>query len=315
MAAAAAEYIPIDKNFIEEGIQLIFDLYVSLSSDIEAVSCIKESGSYLTGEDKTAIDNADTLYVHESEYADYEQFQKNFLNTSSTRTVSISQQVSNLYANASNILNDLFANPETLGNYEASKEVVNDIVGVVLDNDFTIKSLLEIATHDYYTHTHSINVAIYALTLGNFLGLRQVQLSELGEAALLHDLGKSKIATDIINKNGKLTDEEFDEMKKHPNFGYTIGLKLGIKNKNILQGIRLHHEKLDGSGYPFGMQGRAIPLYARIISICDIFDALTSRRSYKDPMSTFDTLKLIKVQMGKHVDLEILQQMILMFRS
>jgi len=108
------------------------------------------------------------------------------------------------------------------------------MVGTILHDDYAIKSLMSIATHDYYTHTHSINVAIYALSLGSFMKLKPDALSELGEAALLHDLGKSKIDAAIINKNGKLTDQEYAEMKKHPSLGYTIGLKLGIKNRKIL---------------------------------------------------------------------------------
>ena len=161
------------------------------------------------------------------------------------------------------------------------------MVGTILHDDYAIKSLMSIATHDYYTHTHSINVAIYALSLGSFMKLKPDALSELGEAALLHDLGKSKIDAAIINKNGKLTDQEYAEMKKRPSLGYTIGLKLGIKNRKILEGIRHHHEKMDGTGYPFRMRGEAIPYYARIIGLCDIFDALTSRRSYKEPMVPF----------------------------
>ncbi|WP_294966109.1 HD domain-containing phosphohydrolase [Sulfurimonas sp.] len=137
---------------------------------------------------------------------------------------------------------------------------------------------MNIATHDYYTHTHYINVSIYALSLGSFLGLKADEISELGEAALLHGLGKSKIDVDIINKSTKLSDEEFKEVKKHPTLGYTLGLKLGIKNRNVLEGIRHHNEKMNGKGYPFGLRGENIPYYARIIGICDIFDALGTKR-------------------------------------
>jgi HD-GYP domain-containing protein (c-di-GMP phosphodiesterase class II) len=193
--------------------------------------------------------------------------------------------------------------------------VVSDLVDTILVDNFTLKSLLVIASHDYYTHTHSINVAIYALSLGSFLGLQKETLAELGEAALLHDLGKSKIDPAIINKNGKLTDKEFKEVQKHSDLGYAVGLKLGIKNKNVLDGIRHHHEKMDGSGYPLGLKGKEIPLFARIIGACDIFDALTSRRSYKEPMTTFETLKLMKTTMKEHLDVRLLDKMISMFKE
>lgn len=219
-----------------------------------------------------------------------------------------------IYSNATRILDDLFSNPETLGNYESSKGVVDDLVDNILDDSFTLKSLLSIAEHDYYTHTHSINVCIYAVSLGSFLGMDKERLSELGEAALLHDLGKSKIPSEIINKNGKLSDKEFKRMMAHPSLGYAIGVKLGITNKRVLLGIKHHHEKFDGTGYPDGFMGNGIPIFARIIGLCDIFDALTSKRSYKEAMSTFEALKLMKLQMNSHIDLRLLESMVKMFR-
>jgi len=89
---------------------------------------------------------------------------------------------------------------------------------------------------------------------------------------------------------------------------------MGIKNKNVLHGIRYHHEKMDGSGYPSKLKGENIPKFARIVGLCDIFDALTSKRSYKEAMSTYDALSLIKKNMANHVDLNLLNEMIKMFK-
>ncbi len=279
--------------------------------------CFKESGALITSAESVIIDTDKLLYVLESEHPKYEYLRASLLdseNSKRIKNVSFAEQSLSIYENASELLTNLFNNPETLGNYEASKLIVNDIVETILNEKYTIKSLMSIASHDYYTHTHSINVAIYALSLGSFLDFTQKELSELGEAALLHDLGKSKIAPEIINKNGKLTDAEFQKIKEHPALGYTIGLKLGIKNRKVLEGIRHHHEKVDGTGYPFGMRGEAIPYYARIIGLCDVFDALTSRRSYKEPMTSFEALSLIKTNMKNHIDFNLLKKMIEMFR-
>lgn len=90
---------------------------------------------------------------------------------------------------------------------------------------------------------------------------------------------------------------------------------MGIKNQKVLNGIRHHHEKMDGSGYPYGYSEFEIPLYARIVGLCDIFDALTSRRSYKEPMSTFDAMKLMRNQMKNHIDLNLLNNMVSMFKA
>jgi HD-GYP domain-containing protein (c-di-GMP phosphodiesterase class II) len=103
-------------------------------------------------------------------------------------------------------------------------------------------------------------------------------------------------------------------MKKHPVHGVSLCLKLGIKNKNILDGIKYHHEKKNGTGYPIGLSGDEIPLYAMMIGICDIFDALTSKRSYKEAMTSFEALMLMKTQMKDELDIRLLKSMILMFK-
>ena len=165
---------------------------------------------------------------------------------------------------------------------------------------------MSIATHDYYTHTHSLNVAIYTLSLGAYLKLDEQALNDLGHAGFLHDLGKRKIDVGIINKKGKLDTKEFKIMQAHSELGYKIAIKMGIKNEDILSGIRYHHEKMDGTGYPHGLKEKDIPFFARIVGLCDIFDALTSKRSYKNAMSTFDALLLVKTKMNHHVDMKLL---------
>lgn len=308
------KYLMIDKSIIAEGCIYDFSIYSGLSSK-STIKQIKQKGEIISSDDIVFLDRTVNLYVHEDEHNTYKEFYKiHYGDKRPNNKVSFVQKMDVMYQSASIALNELFSNPEKLSNYKESQKVVNDLVSSVLDEDFAIKSLMQIATHDYYTHTHSINVAIYALSLGTFLGFSNQELEELGEAALLHDLGKSKIDSSIINKKGALSKEEFDIMKKHPLLGVSLGLKLGIKNKHILEGIKYHHEKMDGSGYPNGLYNEEIPKYAKIVGMCDIFDALTSERSYKKAMTSYDALKLMKVEMSKHLDLKLLNKMILMFK-
>jgi HD-GYP domain-containing protein (c-di-GMP phosphodiesterase class II) len=153
---------------------------------------------------------------------------------------------------------------------------------------------------------------VYALSLGTYLKLATAVLEELGMSALLHDLGKSKVNSAITNKNGRLTDDEFEQMKHHPVFGYQIALKIGITDTRILDGIRHHHEKLDGSGYPDAISGKKITLFARIIGVCDVFDALSTKRPYKDRLKSYDSLKLMKETMTEHLDITIMDAFIRM---
>ena len=209
-------------------------------------------------------------------------------------------------------MDTLFKNPDSLENMQKSQDLVDGFVNLALQDEATLASIMKIAAHDYYTHTHSINVSIYALSLAKFLGLKDKDLEDMGMAAMIHDLGKSKVNAAIINKNGKLTDAEFTEMKNHPQFGYEIALNMGITDKRILSGIRDHHEKLDGGGYPNGFKDKQISLFARIIAVSDVFDALTTKRSYKDAMSSFQAISIMKKQMDTHLDMRLVNALIQM---
>lgn len=329
------KYLPIDKIIVAEGVIFDFNLFLPASSKNQ-IELFKDKNLAISTQDIIYLDGKKTLYVNEAEHEKYKIYLQSITQSDDkdeleklqnieliedtpyeavTVDMNFEEKVEVMYEGAAKILDELFKNPETLGGYEKSKDVVNGIVQSVLDDNFTLKSLMSIAAHDYYTHTHSINVAIYSLSLGSYLKLDKISLAELGESALLHDLGKSKIDTSIINKNGKLTEEEFKKIQSHPALGYSIGVKIGIKNQKVLNGIRHHHEKMDGSGYPYGYSEFEIPLYARIVGLCDIFDALTSRRSYKEPMSTFDAMKLMRSQMKNHIDLNLLNNMVSMFKA
>ncbi len=220
-----------------------------------------------------------------------------------------------IYNNAVNALTSILDNPDKPNNLEKTSEIVDYLTNFVLSDNFTIKSLFEIMSHDYYTHTHSINVSIYTLSFAVFLGLPLEDIKKIGISALLHDLGKSKIDFNIINKQGKLDDSEFIQMKKHPEIGDFLARNIGISDKDILSGIKDHHEKLDGSGYPCKLKGHEISLFAKIIGICDIFDALSTRRSYKEPMTSFEALLLMKKTETSQTDQELLTKFILMFQK
>jgi HD-GYP domain-containing protein (c-di-GMP phosphodiesterase class II) len=332
------KYLPIDKMIVAEGAIFDFNLFLPTNSKNQ-IELFKDKNLPISTQDIIYVEGKKTLYVNEAEHEKYKKYLQNIMDVANSAEKNNLAKLHNIeliketldeavaedmnfeekselvYEGASEILDELFKNPETLGGYEKSKDVVNELVQCILDDNFTLKSLMSIAAHDYYTHTHSINVAIYSLSLGSYLKLDKNSLAELGESALLHDLGKSKIDTNIINKNGKLTEEEFKKMQSHPALGYSIGVKMGIKNQKVLNGIRHHHEKMDGSGYPYGYSEFEIPLYARIVGLCDIFDALTSRRSYKEPMSTFDAMKLMRIQMKNHIDLNLLNNMVSMFKA
>lgn len=183
--------------------------------------------------------------------------------------------------------------------YEAATGLVEEMLDSVTRNYDALISLTKLKTFDEYTFTHCINVSVLSTAFGNYLGLSHEDLRDLGAAALFHDVGKSLVPPEILNKPGKLTDQEFLIMQKHPERSYRLlREKKGIP-KRVLRGIAEHHEKFNGAGYPRHLAGEDIHPFARIISVADVYDALTSRRVYKPPMMPSKALTILYGMRGK----------------
>ncbi|MCF6248357.1 MAG: HD-GYP domain-containing protein [Desulfobacula sp.] len=162
-----------------------------------------------------------------------------------------------------------------------------------------------IAERDSDTSSHNYRVTIYSVRLAEALGLTSLKIRALIKGALLHDIGKIGISDAILLKPGKLSHEEFEKMKQH----VAIGVKIIQYNdwlQDALDVVRFHHEKFDGSGYLSGKKGDDIPVNAKIFAICDVFDALTSKRPYKNPFPIEQSLAIMKEDSEKHFDPEYL---------
>lgn len=154
---------------------------------------------------------------------------------------------------------------------------------------------------DPFTKRHSIKVSSYAVSLSRHLGLSKRYLENIRIAAILHDIGKLGIKDKILLKPSSLTKEEFEEVKKHPQLTEEIVKPLKFYS-DIITFIKHHHENWDGDGYPDGLKGEEIPLGARILSICDAYDALTSERAYRKAYSHEEALDIVRSECGKKYD-------------
>lgn len=172
------------------------------------------------------------------------------------------------------------------------------------------KVLGEVYTHDSYTYDHSVNVAFYSIIFLKFYkpNSSKEDLLTIGLSGLLHDLGKRKISTTILNNPGQLTDEQFNQIKKHPEYGEQLmgtcsceGLSSSMQ-RAITKVILEHHENVNGTGYPSGLKGDEISLYSKMVAITDFFDAITSYRSYHEPLSHESALVLMENSVGKKID-------------
>ena len=268
---------------------------------------VVKKGSEITSEIKEKIFKHEFILIEKEAYETY--LKSNLLNIAKNKDIDLNKKSKIIYTSATNIVEDLFNNPNT-ENIQNTKQIVGGLLDEILTNDKALKSLMNVTSYDYYTYTHCVDVTIYSLSLGKTLRLSKEELEDLGTSAILHDIGKSKIDYNIVNKKGRLTDEEFTTMKQHPIFGYEIALENGITDERILSGIRHHHEKLDGYGYPDKLKKDDLTMFAQIVAVADIFDALTTRRSYKEAFSSFDALMLMKKEMSNQLNEEILSNFI-----
>lgn len=161
-----------------------------------------------------------------------------------------------------------------------------------------------IAKRDSDTNIHNYRVTLYSVQIGERLGLSHTAMQGLIKGAFLHDLGKIAISDAILRKAGKLNDEEFEQMKTHVRHGEDI-VRSYDWLKDALDVVSGHHEKFDGSGYPAGLSGADIPINARIFAVADVFDALTSKRPYKEPFSFDVSAGILRESMGSHFDPDI----------
>ena len=154
---------------------------------------------------------------------------------------------------------------------------------------------------DKYTRGHSERVAQLALACAKILGLNEGQTKNLGQASLVHDIGKVGIPDSILSKPGHLSQKEWEEVKKHSMAGYDIAGEGGLPSE-VLLAVRHHHENWDGSGYPDGLKGEKIPLLARVIRVADVYDALTSERPYRKPLLAAEAIEILRQEAGRQLD-------------
>ncbi|MBD8070442.1 HD-GYP domain-containing protein [Bacillus sp. PS06] len=189
---------------------------------------------------------------------------------------------------------------------ELSK-VIRSLLFEIKSNKDLITLLSDVITYDNYIFSHSLNVTLYSLAIGAKLNLSVKELEILGLGAILHDVGKMSIPTDILMKNGKLTEEEYEIVKAHTSNGFEILRSVQTIPLIASHCAYQHHERLDGSGYPRGIKGNDIHYFARIIAVADVFDAVTSNRIYRNAMLPHEGLEILYAGVGQLYDAKIIE--------
>lgn len=190
---------------------------------------------------------------------------------------------------------------------EKLDKTVFEMIKILKSNSSTLINIADLKSYDDYTYNHSLSVALLSLAIGMQLRLSEDELHKLGFAAIMHDIGKMYVPIELINKTSRLTKKEFDIVKQHSEFSGSYLMDNQLKDAEIFNAVVSHHEKCDGSGYPFGLMDKDIPLYSKIISVSDVYDALTSHRPYRQPNQPSEAAEYIMGGCGSFFDINVVR--------
>ncbi|MCX8063541.1 MAG: HD-GYP domain-containing protein, partial [Candidatus Hydrogenedentes bacterium] len=307
-------YFPIPINIFQIDKILNFDLYFRTGKNNDLV-LYRSKDLPITAEDISRLREygIEVLYARSEDRVQYRKYlEKNLKEILSDKNISPEKKSEVIYNVTTQAVKEMLSDPRAGDLVPRSKHIVEASIEYFLHEDKALECMLKVLSFDYYTHTHSVNVSMFAIFLAKEVGIDGAELLRFGMGALLHDIGKCRVDPEIVNFPGKLSPEQFEKMKKHPEYGFDIlTAEQNLKDELVLDVVKHHHEKLNGKGYPDKLTGNEISLYARISAIADIFDALTTRRSYKNAFPSFDALKLMKEQMREELDQELFKKFVL----
>lgn len=256
-------------------------------------SIIFSKGATITSSDKTLLNEIDIAGVYiESD------FTHDVVLEDCMRLIDRTQSLS--------IVRHVISSPDTDALERELQQMMHNILQHLSSSELLLNGLYSMRDYDEYTYEHSLRVTVLSILLGNCLGLNEDDLRELGMAAMLHDLGKLVIPVETLNSTEMLSMRQFGYIRKHPIVGYNKVQQLKCYNERIGLAILQHHEHADGSGYPYGLRGDEISLYAKIICCADVYDALTSKRSYRNAWFPSQALDCMNTSMASQFDSKVL---------
>lgn len=285
----------VDKTgrvLIARGVRL--DAYL-----IDALKRLEISGVYIReGEDKEPTKSKDDVKVSKKAQRIIEK-----LTVEDRTRVTLSESVKQRVQEG---ISYLYSNTDAEDFADASKNIAAELLKAIDDNDALAVDISMLKVSDEYTFKHSVDVATMAMVVAKKMGYSEEEVYDIGVAGLLHDLGKAKVPPEILNKPGKLTEEEFEIMKKHSIHSYNI-LKDNVGIKDCVKlAVLQHHEKINGQGYPMGLMSEQICKFAKILTVVDIYDALVTERPYKAAFTQRDAVEML-MAMTYELDMDALK--------
>jgi len=317
----AKEYYPILLHSLRINTTTNFDMYMKRlgSGQEERYVLYRKRSIPFTERIRNTLTahGTEELYIDTSDRKEYQLYlEKNLDSIIDDESVPLEEKSKIAYTCATGLVEDLLENPRSGEHIQRSREIITNLTDYLLDESDAFFSLMTTASFDYYTYTHSVNVAVFGIALAHRLGrYSRADINSMGSGLIVHDIGKSLLDKRILNKPGKLNESEWAAIKKHPENGVNLLREAGHTNKETLIIVETHHEKLDGSGYPHGLKGDQIHPFARIAAIADIFDALTTKRSYKGAEKSFSALITMRDEMASGLDEDLFKEFVQLMGS
>lgn len=311
-AARPVSYFPVSPVMLFPEALGEFSVYLWQGGDFVLYT---KSGQKFTVKHRQSLyqNGVKEVYIQSSERPQYEQYiERNLGTILLDETLPIKLRSKVFYEASTVVMQDVFDRklPTTLRARHFSRiaEIVKSSIKF-LASDKTLATVAPFISHDYKTYTHCMHVFIYSVAVFQTYDMTDNEIFECALGALLHDVGKAKIPRRILNKRGTLTTAERAVIKEHPVHGVSMCAHLPM-TQNTINCILFHHEKLDGSGYPAGLKGDNIPMPVRIISMSDVYDALTTERPYAEAMLPYEALTLMRHDMREALDMHVFKRFV-----
>jgi putative nucleotidyltransferase with HDIG domain len=303
MSQEKAGFLKISLASIHPSRPLTFNVFVHINNHFTLYLRDGEKISLEKIKSLTSKGSTDLFFVPIIEWGAYKKFVHEQINAAN---ISVVEKAQILRASSMALVEELFEHPDVSVALNSSRPVIENFVSFMEAEPEAMAHLIGLSGHDFYTYNHSLDVSIYALGLGQTLGMNPKELEELGLGALFHDIGKRNVSLDILCKKGGLSQEEWTIMQQHTHYGIMIL----NKEPNISDAMKAtcfeHHESFQGNGYPQQLVGQEIHPHARIVAIADTYDALTTQRSYNVPMMPMDALAMMRDQIHSRFDPDML---------
>ena len=283
-------YMLLDLEPLNVGDTMAFDVFIKKSNNY---IIIIEAGTYLSESLYAKLEKQPSLYIFKKDKEKLEITCESLKYYVKYNRDNNEKRIEFIYKINNKLFSDFIENKYNKIDLECVTLIIKSILYLVKYDTSFLKNTIPHFIEDNSLSNHSLHVTIYAMSLGNSLHLNTKKLIQMGTAALLHDLGIKKVDESLIKKDSKLEISELEEVQKHVLYSIDIIKQNNIHDPYILDAVMHHHEKYDGNGYPEKLEQDEIGIFASILAICDVFDALTSNRPHRKQYTSFEAIKMM----------------------